>query len=60
VGQLSNEELIRFGPEDPVSGHAGSGHFSVTGGQHRLAEIIRRVETGELPADTPIRILFHD
>jgi hypothetical protein len=60
VRQLSNEELVRFRPEDPISGHAGSGCFSITGGHHRLAEMIRRVESGKLPADTPIRILFHD
>jgi hypothetical protein len=60
VRQFSNEDLIRFRPEDPISGYAESGTFSITGGHHRLAEIIRRVQAGELPADTPIRILFHD
>jgi hypothetical protein len=60
VRQFANEDLIRFRPEDPISGYAGSGTFSITGGHHRLAEIIRRVKAGELPADTPIRILFHD
>lgn len=60
VKQMSNEDLIRFRAEDPISGHAGDGSFTITGGHHRLNEIIRRVEAGQLAADTPIRILFHD
>lgn len=60
VRQLSNEELLRFRVDDPMSGHATNGGFSITGGHHRMNEIIRRVQAGELPADTPVRILFHD
>lgn len=60
IRKFSNEDLIRFRPEDPISGHAGSSTFTITGGHHRLYEIIRRVKLGQLPPDTPIRILFHD
>jgi hypothetical protein len=59
---MSNEELLKFRVNDPMSGNlnvTGDG-FSITGGHHRLAEIIQRVKDGRLPADTPIRILFHD
>jgi hypothetical protein len=62
VSQMSNEELLKFRVNDPMSGNlnvTGDG-FSITGGHHRLAEIIQRVKDGRLPADTPIRILFHD
>ena len=61
IGKLSNEELIRFRIEDPISGTAvPSGGVSVTGGHHRIAEIVRRVGTGDLPADTPVPFLLHD
>jgi hypothetical protein len=57
---MSNEELLRFRPDDPISGVIQGDGFSITGGHHRLNEIIRRVEAGTLPKDTKIRILFHD
>ena len=58
---MSDEELLRFRPEDPISGHiVEGGNFEITGGHPRLAEITRRVEAGELAADTVVRILFHD
>jgi len=60
VAKLSNEDLIRFNPEDPIGGHIQGDGFDITGGHHRLNEIIRRVEAGILPKDTKIRILFHD
>ncbi len=60
VSKLSNEELLRFRPDDPISGVTQGDGFSITGGHHRLNEIIRRVEAGTLPKDTKIRILFHD
>ncbi|MBX9622241.1 MAG: HINT domain-containing protein [Gemmataceae bacterium] len=62
VKKMSNEELLRFRPEDPMSGHmnaTGDG-FGITGGHHRMNEIIERVKDGRLPPDTPIWILFHD
>lgn len=58
--KLDNEELVRFRGDDPMSGHGTGGGFSITGGHHRINEVIRRVQSGELPSDTPVRILFHD
>lgn len=60
VKQFTNEELLRFRFDDPMSGHLNETGFSITGGHHRMDEIVRRVHAGELPADTPVRILFHD
>ena len=60
IRKMSDEELLRFRPEDPISGNIQGDGFSITGGHHRLNEIIRRVEAGELSADTKVRILFHD
>jgi hypothetical protein len=60
ISQMSNEELLRFRPDDPISGVIQGDGFSITGGHHRLNEIIRRVEAATLPMDTIVRILFHD
>ena len=60
VMRMSVEELLLFRPDDPMSGHAEPGGFAITGGHHRLHEIDRRVQVGELPPETPVRILFHD
>jgi hypothetical protein len=60
VSKMSNEDLLRFRPDNPISGVIQGDGFSITGGHHRLNEIIRRVEAGTLPKDTKIRILFHD
>jgi hypothetical protein len=61
LAKLSNEELIRFRIEDPISASQGSGGgLSLTGGHHRTAEIARRVAAGKLGPDTPIPFLLHD
>ncbi len=60
ISKMSNEELLRFRPDDPISGVIAGDGFWITGGHHRLDEIVRRVEAGTLPKDTKIRILFHD
>jgi hypothetical protein len=60
VGQLSNEELIRFRVEDPISATPVQNGLSLTGGHHRTNEIIQRVLTGHLDPSTIIRILIHD
>ena len=62
VKAMSNEELLRFRIDDPMSGNLNAirDGFSITGGHHRMNEITRRVGVGELPADTLVRILFHD
>jgi hypothetical protein len=60
MGQLSNEELIRFRVEDPISGTQAQNGLSLTGGHHRTNEIIQRVQAGQLDPNTIIRILLHD
>lgn len=61
VGRLSNEELVRFRIEDPISATQRSGDgLSLTGGHHRAAEIARRVAAGQLPPNTPVPFLLHD
>lgn len=61
IANLSNDELIRFRIEDPISATpASSGGVSVTGGHHRIAEIARRVHSGQLPPNTPVPFLLHD
>jgi hypothetical protein len=60
VGQLSTEELVRFRFDDPISSHGIRGGIRLTGGHHRISEIIRRVSTGELHPNTPVHILLHD
>lgn len=61
IAKLSNDELTRFRIEDPISAtQTPGGGVSVTGGHHRIAEIVRRVRTGQLPADTAVPILLHD
>lgn len=60
IRKMPDEELLRFRPEDPISGNIQGDGFIITGGHQRLNEIIRRVEADELSADTKVRILFHD
>lgn len=60
IRKLSNEDLIRFRTEDPISAARGPGGWSLTGGHHRQAEIARRVASGQLPPDTIVQVLTHD
>jgi hypothetical protein len=60
VAELSNEELIRFRVEDPMSATQVKDGLSLTGGHHRTNEIIQRVQAGKLDPNTIIRILVHD
>lgn len=60
IAQLSNEELVQFRPEDPMSAVRTGDGLSLTGGHHRINEIIQRVESGRMDANTTIRILVHD
>ena len=60
IARMSNEELLSFRYNDPMSVIGVEGGLSITGGHHRLAEIARRVAAGDLPSDTIIRILLHD
>jgi hypothetical protein len=60
VSQLSNEDLVRFRLQEPISATRGENGLSLTGGHHRTAEIISRVNAGTLDPNTPVRILVHD
>ena len=60
IGRMSNEELLRFRIEDPISATGEPGNLSLTGRHHRTAEIISRVASGQLPPDTLVKILLHD
>ncbi|MCI0455480.1 MAG: hypothetical protein L0Z62_00705 [Gemmataceae bacterium] len=60
VGQLSNEELILFRVEDPISATQAQNGLSLTGGHHRTNEIIQRVQAGQLDPNTTMRVLLHD
>jgi hypothetical protein len=60
IAKLSNDELIRLRMEDPISAVQSANGVSLTGGHHRVTEIVRRVGTGQLPPDTPVPFLVHD
>jgi len=60
ISQWSNEDLLAFRREDPISAIQVSDGLALTGGHHRIHEIIQRVLAGRLPPDTVIRILLHD
>ena len=60
IGQLSNEELGTFRLEDPISAIQIPDGLSMTGGHHRMNEILKRVQSGTMNPSTIIRILLHD
>lgn len=60
IGQLSNEDLIRFRLEDPMSATQVQNGLCLTGGHHRTNEIIQRVQAETMDHNTIIRILLHD
>jgi hypothetical protein len=60
VRQLSNQDLVRFRLNEPISATRAENGLSLTGGHHRTAEIINRVNAGTLDPNTPVRILLHD
>ncbi|GAB2995747.1 hypothetical protein GCM10023080_072530 [Streptomyces pseudoechinosporeus] len=64
VRNLPNEDLLRFGGpqgDDPISGYRDwapgdsvnfpGSQIHITGGHHRTAEIVRRIESGEMDPD---------
>jgi hypothetical protein len=57
---LSNDDLLMFRYDDPISGVLTKDGFSITGGHHRLSEIQRRVDCGSIPKGTKVRVLIHD
>jgi hypothetical protein len=60
VSKLSNEELLKLRLDDPISASGARNGINLTGGHHRTEEIIRRVKSGDLPADTTLKVLLHD
>jgi hypothetical protein len=58
--QFPDDELIRFRPDDPISASGSEQAMSLTGGHHRINEIIERVANGRLDAETIVRVLLHD
>ncbi|MFO0844993.1 MAG: hypothetical protein U0797_21805 [Gemmataceae bacterium] len=60
ISQMSDEELIQFRREDPISATQVEGGLSLTGGHHRTHEIALRVQAGRLDPNITIRILLHD
>jgi RHS repeat-associated protein len=60
VSELSNEDLVRFRMEDPISATRKGDGLSLTGGHHRTAEVLARVKSGKLDPNTIVRILVHN
>jgi hypothetical protein len=60
IAQFSNEELVTFRLDDPISAIQVYNGFSLTGGHHRINEIIHRVQLSHIDPNTLIRILVHD
>jgi Pretoxin HINT domain len=60
VSKFSNDDLIRFRLDDPMSATGSQGNLSLTGGHHRTAEIIKRVDANEILPDTIVKVLLHD
>jgi len=60
IGRLSHDELLLFRLDDPMSATVVRGGLSLTGGHHRVHEIIARVQEGRLAPDTLVRVLVHD
>jgi hypothetical protein len=60
VAGLGDEDLVRYRPEDPISAARVPGGLSLTGGHHRVDEIIRRARAGPLAPETIVRVLIHD
>lgn len=57
---MTNDDLVRFRVDDPISANGAKGGLRLTGGHHRTEEIIRRVRAGEMDPSTTIKVLLHD
>lgn len=57
---MSDEELIRFRPDDPISATQIGEGLSLTGGHHRMNEIGQRVLSGQMDPNTIIGVLIHE
>ncbi|MBZ4417857.1 RHS repeat-associated core domain-containing protein [Myxococcus sp. RHSTA-1-4] len=60
VSQMTDDDLVRFRVDDPISANGAKGGFRLTGGHHRTEEIIRRVQAGEMAPHFTIKVLLHD
>jgi hypothetical protein len=60
IAKMNDDELLAFRPDDPISATQVENGLSLTGGHHRINEIIRRVNSGGLDPNIAIRILVHD
>ncbi|NTX65880.1 VCBS repeat-containing protein [Myxococcus sp. CA051A] len=58
--KMSNDDLIMFRLDDPISASGAKGGLSLSGGHHRTEEIIRRVQSGEMDPGTMVKVLLHD
>ena len=45
--QIQDDDLIRFRLDDPISASGSQQELALTGGHHRINEIIERVATGQ-------------
>ena len=60
VAELADGELIRMQWDDPISATQAENGLCLTGGHHRIHEIMRRTANGQVDATTTIGILIHD
>jgi hypothetical protein len=60
IAQMSNDELLLFRAEEPISAIEIQNGLLLTGGHHRTNEIVQRVQSGRLDPTTIVRVLIHD
>ena len=60
IAKLSNAELVAFRIADPISSHGIRSGLQLTGGHHRINEIVRRINAGLLDPNTKVQILLHN
>jgi hypothetical protein len=60
IEQMSNDDLVLFRLDDPISAVETQNGLSLTGGHHRTSEIVRRVQAERLDRSVIVRVLIHD
>lgn len=60
IRRMTNEELVMFRSDDPMSAAEVQGGLSLTGGHHRLHEMKDRISSHSLDEGGIIRVLIHD
>jgi hypothetical protein len=60
IRKMTNDELIRFNVEDPISATECSGGLSLTGGHHRTNEVSQRACSMQMDPSTIVEVLLHD